>query len=39
MGGGGAILTTKLLLRKVSNYYILKAKDPTVKPFADICSI
>ena len=34
-----AILTTKLLLRKVSNYYILKAKAPTAKPFADICSI
>ena len=36
---GGTILTTKLLLRKVSNYYILKAKAPTAKPFADICSI
>ena len=35
----GAALTTKLLLRKVSNYYILKAKAPTFKPFADICSI
>ena len=35
----GTILTTKLLLRKVSNYYILKAKAPTSKPFADICSI
>ena len=32
-------LTTKLLLRKVSDYYILKAKAPTAKPFADICSI
>ena len=29
-------LTTKLLLRKVSNHYILKAKAPTAKPFADI---
>ena len=38
-GGGGAILTIKLLLRKVSNYYILEAKAPTAKPFADICSI
>ena len=35
-GGGGSILTTKLLLRKVSNHYILKAKVPTAKPFADI---
>ena len=34
-----AILTTKLLLRKVSNYYILKAKGPTAKPLANICSI
>ena len=33
---GGTISTTKLLLRKVSNYYILKAKAPTDKPFADI---
>ena len=32
--GRGAILTTKLLLRKVSNYYISKAKAPTAKPFA-----
>ena len=37
--GGGAILTTKLLLRKVSNYYILKAIALTAKPFADICFI
>ena len=35
---GGTILTTKLLPRKVSNYYILKAKAPTAKSFADICS-
>ena len=26
------------MLRKVSNHYILKAKSPTAKPFADICS-
>ena len=34
-------LTTKLLLRKFSNYYILKAKAPSAKPFVDInfCSI
>ena len=36
---GGTILTTTLLLRKVSNYYILKAKAPTAKPFVDICPI
>ena len=35
----GTILTTKLLLRKISNYHILKAKAPTAKPFADIFSI
>ena len=35
----GTILTTKLLLRTVSDYYILKAKAPTAKPFANICSI
>ena len=29
---GEKILTSKLLLRKVSNYYILKAKAPTAKP-------
>ena len=33
------MLTTKLLLRKVSIYYILKAKAPTAKSFVDICSI
>ena len=33
------ILTTKFSLRKVSNYYISKAKAPTAKPFAHICSI
>ena len=37
--GPGPIVTTKLLLRKVSNYYILKDKAPTAKPFVDICSI
>ena len=36
---GGAVLTTKLLLGMVSNYYILKAKAPTAKPFTDICSL
>ena len=33
------MLTIKLLLRKVSNYYILKAKAPIAKQFAHICCI
>ena len=36
---GTNILTTKLMLRKVSNYYIFKTKAPTATPFPDICSI
>ena len=36
---GGTISTTKLLLRKVSNYYILEVKAPTAKPFADVFCI
>ena len=35
----GSILTTKLLLRKVSNHYILKAEALTAKLLAHICSI
>ena len=35
----GTILSTKLLIRRVSSHYILKAKTLTAKPFADICSI
>ena len=33
----GSVLATKLLLRKVSSYYIFKAKALTAEPFAHTC--